>query len=238
MAQYAGFPSRLEYVPVPKAFYSDLLPRITDTAELLVSLHLFRLLAARRGYPQAVAVHELTEDPLLAAGLTALGRDPVSEAQRGLALALQRGAFLSAQAPGGSCWLLLNHPAGRRAATAIARGQATPPAAAGKPTRAAAMPPVAPADIFTLYEENIGVLTPIIAEQLAEAERDYPPAWLAEAVAIAVAANQRHWRYVSAILQRWKTEGKDDGAPKRHLGAARRPAADYTDWLPVRAPRR
>lgn len=238
MAPFPGFAARLDYVPIPKAFYSDLLPAITDTAELLVSLHLFRLLAAQRGYPPAVARHLLLEDPLLAAGFTALGRDGRAEAARGLALALERGTFLLAAPPQGGGMLLLNQPANRRAAAAIERGDAGAPQVDQTPAARSAPLPVAPADIYTLYQENIGMLTPILVEQLGEAEREYPPAWLPEAIGIAVAANKRHWRYVDAILQRWKTEGKDDGTAKRHLGAAPRPAADYTTWLPGRPTKR
>jgi len=238
MAPFPGFASRLDYVPIPRAFYSDLLPAITDSAEMLVSLHLFRLLAGKRGYPPAVARHLLLEDPLLAAGFTASGRDGRAEAARGLALALERGGFLQASPPQGGPLLLLNQPANRRAAAAIERGEVVLPETPGAHAARSAPPGVAQADLYTLYEENIGMLTPIIAEQLAEAEGEYPPGWAAEAIGIAVAANQRHWRYVNAILQRWKTEGKDDGKAKRHLGAAPRPAADYTDWLPGRPARR
>ncbi|HUS14771.1 MAG TPA: hypothetical protein VM536_07100, partial [Chloroflexia bacterium] len=34
------------------------------------------------------------------------------------------------------------------------------------------------AGIYELYEKNIGVITPLLAEQLAEAERLYPAAWI------------------------------------------------------------
>ncbi len=232
--RFAGFPSQPRYVPIPSVFFSDLLPQITDAAELQVTLHLFRLLAAVRGYPQAVARHQLTDDPSLAAGLTALGRTAQAEAERGLEAALARGAFLQAEGPNGPL-LLINNPAGQKAAAAIAGGES----GTGRSAPAAAVPAraVAPADIFTLYEENIGMLTPIIAEQLAEAEREYPAGWITEAVTIAVEANQRHWRYVGAILQRWKAEGKDHGKPARHPAGARRPA-DYTDWLPSRPTQR
>ncbi|MSQ10044.1 MAG: DnaD domain protein [Dehalococcoidia bacterium] len=229
MAQFPGFAGRLDYVPIPKAFYSDVLPRITDSAELLVCLHLFRLLAAKRGYPPAVARHLLLEDPLLAAGFTSLGRDHVAEATRGLSLTLECGVFLQAAPPRGEPVLLLNQPASQRAAVAIERGEAPLPDAAGGQPQRSSLPPVAAADIYTLYEENIGMLTPIIVEQLAEAERDYPPGWIAEAIGIAVAANQRHWRYASAILQRWKQKGKNNGAPKRNPIPSR-PTADYSTW--------
>jgi DnaD/phage-associated family protein len=88
-------------------------------------------------------------------------------------------------------------------------------------------------DIFTLYEETIGLLTPHIAEQLQEAEKEYPSPWIREAFQRASEQNVRKWRYVEAILQRWKTEGKDDGTPGRRAKAAHR-VADYSTWLPAK----
>lgn len=238
MTRFPGFPATPQYVPIPKVFYSDVLPQITDTAELLVTLHLFRLLAATRGYPPAIPQHLLTDDPLLAAGFTALGRDPRGEAVRGLALTAERGVCLQAVPPVGEARLLLNTAGGQRAAAAIRRGDialAESPAAVRQSPVVAKS--VAPTDIATLYEENIGMLSPIIAEQLVELERDYPPAWVREAFRIAVEANKRNLRYIETILQRWKAEGKDDGKPARNPGAARR-ATDYSDWLPARPTQR
>jgi DnaD/phage-associated family protein len=64
-------------------------------------------------------------------------------------------------------------------------------------------------NIFVLYEQNIGLLTPLIAEELRDAEKTYPADWVEEAFRIAVEHNARHWRYVRSILERWATEGKD-----------------------------
>jgi DnaD/phage-associated family protein len=66
-------------------------------------------------------------------------------------------------------------------------------------------------NIFTLYEQNIGMLTPIIAEELKEAERLYPASWIQDAFKEAVDLNKRSWRYISRILERWAAEGKNDG---------------------------
>jgi len=66
--------------------------------------------------------------------------------------------------------------------------------------------------IFELYEQNVGVITPLLAEQLAEAERLYPPAWIEEAFTEAVSYNKRNWKYISRILETWAAKGRDDGA--------------------------
>ena len=63
--------------------------------------------------------------------------------------------------------------------------------------------------IFVLYEQNIGMLTPMIADELREAERHFPADWIADAFREAVAMNKRNWKYVLAILERWRVEGKD-----------------------------
>jgi DnaD/phage-associated family protein len=45
---------------------------------------------------------------------------------------------------------------------------------------------------------------------LRNAEQDYPEEWLAEALTIAVKNNKRNWRYVEAILKRWKEQERDE----------------------------
>ena len=70
-------------------------------------------------------------------------------------------------------------------------------------------------DIFTLYEQNIGMLTPMIADELREAEKVYPETWIKDAIKEAVALNKRNWRYIAAILERWSAEGRGDGTYRR-----------------------
>ena len=70
-------------------------------------------------------------------------------------------------------------------------------------------------NIFELYEQNIGLLQPLLAEELEEAEATYPPGWILEAFKIAVEHNVRHWRYIRSILERWDREGRDDSEKPR-----------------------
>jgi len=72
-------------------------------------------------------------------------------------------------------------------------------------------------NIFTLYEQNIGIITPMIAEELKEAEKLYPTQWIEDAFKEAVALNKRSWRYIARILERWVSEGKDSGEHKRDI---------------------
>jgi DnaD/phage-associated family protein len=73
--------------------------------------------------------------------------------------------------------------------------------------RPSSAPPVERPNIFKLYEENIGPLTPLIADALRDAEATYPPEWIEEAIGESVKRNKRNWKYVEAILRSWKEKG-------------------------------
>jgi DnaD/phage-associated family protein len=76
-----------------------------------------------------------------------------------------------------------------------------------------ASPPAEPlSDVFKYYEENIGMLTPLISDELRLAVGEYPAEWIIDAIRRAVLNNKRNWRYVSRILENWQVEGKSDGA--------------------------
>jgi DNA replication protein len=63
-------------------------------------------------------------------------------------------------------------------------------------------------NIFAIYEQNIGLLTPLIANELEDAADHYPADWIEAAFTEAVQQNKRKWSYVRAILRRWETEGR------------------------------
>jgi len=72
-------------------------------------------------------------------------------------------------------------------------------------------------NIFALYEQNIGIITPMIAEELKEADKLYPPQWIEDAFKEAVTLNKRSWKYIARILERWASEGKDSGEYRRDI---------------------
>jgi DNA replication protein len=63
-------------------------------------------------------------------------------------------------------------------------------------------------NIFVLYEQNIGLLSPMIADELKDAADHYPQDWIESAFREAVEQNKRKWSYIRAILRRWETEGR------------------------------
>ncbi len=232
MKGFAGFSTkRARLVPVPDLFFTELLPQIDNLWELKVTLHLFWLLFHRQGLPKAIARSELEADvDLLRSLKTVRGPRPAKDFLReGLERAVARGTLLTLTVRelggGAEQWYFLNTPASR---DALGRAE-------DEPHEVGAMLPMLPVhkvelvrvqrpNIFTLYEQNIGSLTPIMADELREAEHEYPADWLEDAVRHAVEYNKRNWRYVRGILERWQTEGRGDGIDSRRAGPADDPA--------------
>ena len=64
-------------------------------------------------------------------------------------------------------------------------------------------------NLFKLYEDNIGPLTPMVADLLQEDAREFPAEWFADAIKEALSHNARKWSYVRAILKNWKENGRE-----------------------------
>jgi DnaD/phage-associated family protein len=92
------------------------------------------------------------------------------------------------------------------------RAQAPTPA---QPTKTAAAPAaVAPLEyqaVVKAYQNEIGMLTPIISEGIKAQMLQSPVEWVLRAIGIAAMRNNRRWAYVEGILRRWQTEGFDGG---------------------------
>ena len=70
-------------------------------------------------------------------------------------------------------------------------------------------------NIFRRYEQNIGLLTPLVADQIVDAMERYPQDWIEDAITEAVNYNRRNWKYIQRILDSWDTGGRgDDDRPR------------------------
>ena len=216
MSDFNGFPARMEYTPVPNIFLSNLLPEITDLAELKLTLHLFRLLYFKKGSPQFITFNELASDAGLMSSIKENGNNPEETLHQALESATKRKTILHIAAEDGNREdiYLLNTETNREAVEKISNGEIHLPGLETKQVSPEMITEKQP-NIFTLYEENIGLLTPMIAEELRDAEKTYPESWIKDAIKEAVNAGKRNWRYISAILERWETEGKSDGTHLR-----------------------
>jgi DnaD/phage-associated family protein len=215
MKPFQGFPARMNFTPVPNLFLNKLVPEIDDITELKVSLHIMEMLYQRKGYPRFVTMTELLDNPAVAKSLAG-GKGKVETILRNaLDKAVQRETFLhlvtEQDGKTGDVYFL-NTPSDRQALARIKSGQIELPGL-GTPAETPATSEEPP-NIFALYEDNIGLLTPMIAEELKEAEKLYPAGWIEDAIKEAVSQGVRKWSYIAAILESWLAEGKKDGTHK------------------------
>ena len=64
--------------------------------------------------------------------------------------------------------------------------------------------------VFTLWENNVGIVTPIIADTLKDWIDTYPEDWITDAITEGVERNGRNVKYIGKILQNWQEKGRGD----------------------------
>ncbi len=206
---FAGF-STDTLVGLPPELFSEVIPAISLPSELKVTLQIFYRLSRQRATPRRISWDELAADRTLRRSLRAVSKlRPFEELlSEGLAAAVRRGTLLHLAVPADGRvgnWYLVNTAANRAWAEQVAAAQAVLTPAATAPERPS---------LVGLYEQNIGLVTPMLVDELREAEERYPQEWIEEAMREAVRANARSWRYVSKVLERWAVNGRQD-APHR-----------------------
>ena len=222
--QLLGSQVKTDFIPLPKSFFTQVVPKIQDITELKVALYVSYLIQRKQGHsfasghsepfapchsegakrPKNLAQGKLREESHSAQGrpyfvtykellshelIAAMDEKAL---RRALSSAVDHGALLhstlNVDEEGEDIYFL---KADSSQLSAV--------------------------NIFALYEQNIGVITPMIAEELKEAERLYPPQWIDEAFREAVTMNKRSWKYIARILERWASEGKDSGEYRRSI---------------------
>jgi DNA replication protein len=204
MPAFKGFSNAESFTEVPDSFFRELLNGIQDVSELKIVLFAMWGVQHSDGPVRGMREADFDQEWL---GLTA------DKVHSGLERATDRGILLRV-AHGNRVVYFLNSPRGRAAADALAQGE----------TREGVAVVSAPHDrpnIFRLYEENIGPLTPLIADALNDAEETYSSQWTADAIGLAVKHNKRNWRYCEAILKRWKEQGRAEKQDRRDDQASR-----------------
>lgn len=228
VAGFIGFPdTKLRPVKIPDLFFADLLPQIDDLAELKLTLHCFWLLNEQSGDYRYLRGEDLRSDRVLLASLTLDSelRTPQVALEEALSRAVARNTLLRMQIDMGpdqpnapkitEDWYFINTVKGRQAIALIRQGRlrevqsALPDEARIRIDRP---------NVFILYEQNVGVLTPMIAEQLRDMEKTFAPEWINDAFEIAISNNKRNLRYIQAILKKWETDGRDNGREGSYTG--------------------
>lgn len=180
-AKHAGFDNASEF-SVPLGLISAL-PEISDLVELKLLLYFFSKTDRPIDAASAIAWTALVRDHQFSRNFSA------EQLEAGLRSAVAHG-FLIEETRGNDKTYHLN---GASPTNQTVDGQPPKDSSIGS--------------LFGLYEENIGPITPIIADAVIHANTEYPVKWIEEAIAIAVKMNKRSWKYIEAILKRWKEEG-------------------------------
>ncbi len=191
---------------LPDVFFRRLLAEIDNLAELKVTVYALWRMEHMEGPFRALSEADFDPRDL---GLSA------DEIRLGLEAACRRGSLLRSEHDAQALYFI-DSAQGRSGAQAFAEH--------GWPDASSiASSPLERPNVFRLYEENIGPLTPLIADALNDAEATYGPQWVGEAIELAVKHNKRSWKYCEAILKRWKEEGRaekqsgrDDQASLQH----------------------
>jgi DNA replication protein len=215
MKGFPGFPDgKLRLTQVPNLFFSDLLPIIDNLVELKMTLYAFWSLGQKDGKVRYMRLTDFMNDAQFMKGLAPTPTLAAEALLDGLERAVARGTFLHIRVEGADGQMdlyFLNTEKGRAAVEGITHGEWRPNPDDEEPITLLVERP----NVFILYEQNIGSLTPLIADELRDAEHTYPLPWIEEAIELAVANNARKWRYVLSILERWRQEGKQDAISRR-----------------------
>ena len=217
MSGFEGFRANSQKTAIPNVFFTQLMPQIKDAAELRIALHIFWAVQQKKGSPRFVTFRELLGDNTLAPSLGENLTDRVEALEQGLRGVVEKGVLITARVEAedlGHQLYMINSPENVRAIERIraegAKIEAAPIDVSIEDDRP---------NIFSLYENNIGPLTPLISQEIESALEEYEEEWLREAMQEAVRYEARNWRYIEAILRKWKTEGKTGGAARRHTEA-------------------
>jgi len=226
--KFEGLPGgKTKFDRIPSRFFSDLLPKIDHLGELKVTLYVLWRLDRMEGDIRYLTIQEFLDDTRFISGLADSFEGGSAILGETLGRCVKRASLITANVykQGEEIALyFFNSQKGRAMVEAIQKGEWRPE------IDSSAVPfelvPERP-NIYALYEENIGPITPLLAEALVEAEDEYPANWIEEAFRIAVEKNVRNWRYIEAILRRWQERGYDVREDRRDTEKI---GQQYADW--------
>ncbi|MYK25363.1 MAG: DnaD domain protein [Dehalococcoidia bacterium] len=219
-APFEGFPGIGKATAIPNTFFSTVLPAMREPGDLLAFLWVARLVQEQQGDARFVTADQVWALSAAASTFEALS-DGRESLERGLAACVELGALLALDLAGSGqqeTVYFVNNPASRRA-VARARGgdlELRPGAIAYEPQ------PARRPNIFHLYEEHVGTITPLVAERLLVAAEQYPQHLVESAFREAAERNVRNWKYIERMLQNWSEGNQHHEATGRDSVELRR----------------
>ena len=225
-----GFPLSDDYAGtrVPNAVLGRVLSCVDDVDVIKLVLRAVWLLERQRGYPRYISVEHLQRDRVLSNVFVS-----TVTLERALDTAIEYGVIAKVVINGNAC-LMLNTESAQRAAM---DGAITSPVVGTKNADGDWDTPAAssmPSDAFRAYEDNIGLLSPMIRESILAALEDFTDDDITRAIRIAVENESRSWSFVAGVLRRWSREGIPDERTDGTTGGAddrRVPEAELRKYL-------
>lgn len=214
MISTGGFPANVQFTPIPTPILSSYLAQVSDINELKVLLRALWLINTKKGSPRPISADELWSDKTMADGLGQKGIELEVAITASLDAIVDKGIFLSTR-QGSHTLYFLNTPQERSSASRWHHEKPMDVLSEASTTSDQQYSNT----VFSEYEDNIGLLTPIIVTKIEEAIEKYPESWIMEAIKIAAERNARNWRYIEAVLSGWTAEGKPHGKPGRNSEA-------------------
>jgi DnaD/phage-associated family protein len=220
---------RSNQIRIPEQFFRQVLFEIDDLDELRLILYIYWRLDLMEGPFHYISFADLFENYQL---FQSKGDKPVNARETledTLQRAISHGTLLKADInleDRQEKIICLNSPKGHAAIEAIQRGEWRIMDNKHQPIDINSKHP----NIFQLYEANIGLLTPMIADALRDAEKTYQANWIEDAFRIAVERNKRNWHYIEAILHRWLEGGRDDRKDKQDRRDTEEARRRYKEW--------
>jgi DNA replication protein len=190
--QLSSSQGKTNFISLPDSFFTQVVPKIQDLAELKIVLYVDYLILRKQEPSTQRSECSVTYKELKAESCRLSAKLSEETLRQALNSAVEHGALLHST---------LNINGVLEDVYSLTADSYQSPAT----------------NIFALYEQNIGIITPMITEELKEADKLYPPRWIEEAFKEAVALNKRSWKYIARILERWASEGKDSGEHKRNI---------------------
>ena len=213
-SKFAGFGQDVRFTPVPNPLLSGILESMNSLDELKVVLRAIWI-SHSKGLWQAVTKAELCSDKTVAKMLNASGKELEERVQRALDDAQSKAIFITYGTGADQAYLLNTYYNRQQLMRTNTPSQEPGNEHDVLPTIESADLIPAERNAFTAYEENIGPLTPMIADALRDMLTRHSDYEIVKAINDAVLANARNWRYISAILR--NREGLNEVGKSKRL---------------------
>ncbi len=186
---------------VPNAILGELIAEIKDADLICLILRAIWMLERQRGYPKSIDFDRLRNDRVLA-----LRFEKSADFDAALRSCVELGVFAVAREQHPHT-IMLNTVSARRHDQSAKTVSKPDDSVGGWENKATFAEDLPTDDAFRAYEENIGILSPIIRENITAALQDFTDEDISQAIRIAVENEVRSWSFVAGILRRWARDG-------------------------------